>query len=98
MPSAWGPLDVLPDLLSNIVEVIKLTSLASVVSLHELAYAANMVRSVTYNASSLVLSAALYLALARPDIQEPLESSAEPQSRPLVPDFLHADEPEVELD
>ncbi|HET6305896.1 MAG TPA: amino acid ABC transporter permease [Rhodopila sp.] len=57
---------VLPDLLSNIVEVIKLTSLASVVSLHELAYAANMVRSVTYNASSLVLAAALYLALLWP--------------------------------
>jgi polar amino acid transport system permease protein len=60
---------VLPDLLSNIVEVIKLTSLASVVSLHELAYAANMVRSVTYNASSLVLAAALYLALLWPMVR-----------------------------
>jgi polar amino acid transport system permease protein len=61
--------NVLPDLLSNIVEVIKLTSLASVVSLHELAYAANMVRSVTYNASSLVLAAALYLALLWPMVR-----------------------------
>lgn len=61
--------NVLPDLLSNIVEVVKLTSLASVVSLHELAYAANMVRSVTYNASSLVLAAALYLALLWPMVR-----------------------------
>jgi uncharacterized membrane-anchored protein len=40
-----------------------------------------------------------YLALVRPDIQDPLESSAAPpRSTPLVPDFLHADEPEVEVD
>ncbi len=58
--------NVLPDLLSNTVEVVKLTSLASVVSLSELLYSANMARSVTYNASPLVLAALLYLAVLWP--------------------------------
>ncbi|MEM8731691.1 MAG: amino acid ABC transporter permease, partial [Pseudomonadota bacterium] len=51
--------NVLPDLLSNVVEVVKLTSLASVVSLGELLHAAGLVRSLTYNASPIVLAAAL---------------------------------------
>jgi polar amino acid transport system permease protein len=58
--------NVLPDLLSNTIEVIKLTSLASVVSLGELLYAADMARSLTYNASPLVLAAAIYLVLLWP--------------------------------
>lgn len=58
--------NVLPDLLSNTVEVVKLTSLASVVSLSELLYSANMARSVTYNASPLVLAAGLYLIVLWP--------------------------------
>ena len=43
--------NVLPDLISNTVEVVKLTSLASVVSLGELLHAADLARSITYNAS-----------------------------------------------
>ncbi|WP_108260933.1 amino acid ABC transporter permease [Mangrovicoccus ximenensis] len=58
--------NVLPDLLSNTVEVVKLTSLASVVSLAELLYSANMARSVTYNSSPLVLAALIYLAILWP--------------------------------
>lgn len=58
--------NVLPDLLSNTVEVVKLTSLASVVSLGEMLHAAGLVRSLTYNASPLVLAAAIYLALLWP--------------------------------
>jgi polar amino acid transport system permease protein len=58
--------NVLPDLLSNTVEVVKLTSLASVVSLGDLLYAANMARSVTYNASPLVLAALIYLLVLWP--------------------------------
>ena len=58
--------NVLPDLLSNTVEVVKLTSLASVVSLAELLYAANMARSVTYNSSPLVLAALMYLVILWP--------------------------------
>jgi len=58
--------NVLPDLLSNTLEVAKLTSIASVVSFQELLYAADMARSVTYNASPIVLAAAFYLALLWP--------------------------------
>jgi len=58
--------NVLPDLLSNTVEVVKLTSLASVVSLAELLYSADMARSITYNASPIVLAALIYLALLWP--------------------------------
>ena len=40
-----------------------------------------------------------YLALARPDIQNPLEASAaHTRSTPLLPDLLHQGEPEIELD
>lgn len=58
--------NVLPDLLSNTVEVVKLTSLASTVSFAELLYNANMARSITYNASPLVLAALIYLVLLWP--------------------------------
>jgi len=61
--------NVLPDLLSNTVEVVKLTSLASVVSLAELLYSADMARSVTYNASPIVLAALIYLALLWPFVR-----------------------------
>ena len=61
-----GARNVLPDLVSNCVEVVKLTSLASVVSLGEMLHAANMARSLTYNASPLVLAAAVYLVLLWP--------------------------------
>ena len=43
--------NVLPDLVSNTVEVVKLTSIASVVALPELLYSADMARSVTFNSS-----------------------------------------------
>lgn len=58
--------NVLPDLLSNVVEIVKLTSLASVVSLGEMLHTADLVRSVTYNASPLVLAAGMYLLLLWP--------------------------------
>ena len=57
---------VLPDLISNTVEVVKLTSLASVVSLGELLHAADLARSVTYNASPITLAALVYLILLWP--------------------------------
>lgn len=58
--------NVLPDLLSNCVEAVKLTSIASVVALPEVLYSADMARSLTYNASPLVLAGALYLVLLWP--------------------------------
>lgn len=61
--------NVLPDLLSNTVEVVKLTSIASVVALPELLYSADMARSVTYNSSPIVLAAAFYLAFLWPVVR-----------------------------
>ena len=61
--------NVLPDLLSNTVEVVKLTSLASVVALPELLYAADMARSISYNASPIVMAAAIYLVILWPVIR-----------------------------
>jgi polar amino acid transport system permease protein len=61
--------NVLPDLVSNTVEVVKLTSLASVVALPELLYSADMARSVTFNSSPIVLAAAIYLAMLWPAVR-----------------------------
>jgi polar amino acid transport system permease protein len=61
--------NVLPDLVSNTVEVVKLTSIASVVALPELLYSADMARSVTFNSSPLVLAAAIYLAMLWPIVR-----------------------------
>lgn len=61
--------NVLPDLISNTVEVVKLTSLASVVALPELLYSADMARALTYNSSPMVLAAAIYLVLLWPVVR-----------------------------
>jgi len=61
--------NVLPDLVSNTVEVVKLTSLASVVSMPEMLYSADMARSLTFNASPIVLAAAIYLAMLWPAVR-----------------------------
>jgi len=61
--------NVLPDLVSNTVEVVKLTSLASVVALPEMLYSADMARSLTYNSSPIVLAALVYLALLWPVVR-----------------------------
>jgi polar amino acid transport system permease protein len=61
--------NVLPDLVSNTVEVVKLTSIASVVALPELLYSADMARSVTFNNSPLVLAAAIYLVMLWPIVR-----------------------------
>jgi len=49
--------NVLPDLLSNTLELVKLTSLASVVSLPELLFQARKAQSVTYNDTPIVAAA-----------------------------------------
>lgn len=61
--------NVLPDLISNTVEVVKLTSIASVVSLGEILHAADLARSVTYNASPITLAALVYLILLWPVVR-----------------------------
>ena len=61
--------NVLPDLVSNTLEVVKLTSIASVVSFPDLLYSADMARSVTYNQTPVVLAAAFYLAILWPMVR-----------------------------
>ena len=61
--------NVLPDLVSNTLEVAKLTSLAAVVALPELLYAADMARSITYNSSPVILAGAMYLILLWPVVR-----------------------------
>ena len=58
--------NVLPDLVSNTLEVIKLTSLASVVALPELLRMARVAQGVTFNPTPLVMAALVYLALLWP--------------------------------
>jgi polar amino acid transport system permease protein len=57
---------MLPDLVSNILETIKLTSLASVVTLPELLRVARMAQGNTFNATPLVAAAMIYLLLLWP--------------------------------
>lgn len=58
--------NVLPELIGNTLEVIKLTTLASVVALPELLNNARQAQALTYNATPIVLAALMYLALLWP--------------------------------
>jgi polar amino acid transport system permease protein len=58
--------NVLPDLLSNSIEVVKLTTIASVVALPELLRIARDAQALVYNPSPIVLAALLYVAILWP--------------------------------
>lgn len=58
--------NVMPDLISNTLEVIKLTTLASVVALPELLNNARQAQALTYNPTPIVLAAVMYLVLLWP--------------------------------
>ncbi|MBS0538893.1 MAG: amino acid ABC transporter permease [Proteobacteria bacterium] len=58
--------NVLPDLLSNTLEVVKLTSLGSVVAVPELLFAARQAQSTTFNATPIVMAAVIYYAMLWP--------------------------------
>ncbi len=61
--------NVLPDLLSNTLEVVKLTSLASVVALPELLFQARQAQSLTYNPTPIVVAAAIYFCVLWPFVR-----------------------------
>jgi polar amino acid transport system permease protein len=61
--------NVAPDLIGNTLEVVKLTSVASVVALPELLFQARQAQSVTYNASPIVAAAVLYFVLLWPVVR-----------------------------
>ena len=58
--------NVLPDLVSNTLEVIKFTALASVVALPELLRMGRVAQGITYNPTPLIAVALIYLALLWP--------------------------------
>lgn len=58
--------NVLPDLIGNSIEVVKLTTVASVVALPELLRAARDAQSIVYNPSPIMLAALMYVALLWP--------------------------------
>ena len=61
--------NVLPDLISNTLEVVKLTSIASVVALPELLFQARQAQSVTYNATPIMVAAVVYFILLWPVVR-----------------------------
>ncbi len=61
--------NVLPDLIGNTLEVVKLTSIASVVALPELLYQARQAQSVTFNATPIVVAAVAYFVLLWPFVR-----------------------------
>lgn len=61
--------NVIPDLISNTLEVVKLTSIASVVALPELLYAARQAQSLTYNATPIIAAGIIYLACLWPVVR-----------------------------
>ena len=61
--------NVLPDLISNTLEVVKLTSIASVVALPELLFQARQAQSVTFNATPIVAAAVAYFVLLWPVVR-----------------------------
>ena len=58
--------NVLPDLLSNTLEVVKLTALGSVVAMPELLFQARQAQSLTYNPTPIVLAALIYFVMLWP--------------------------------
>ncbi len=58
--------NVLPDLVGNSIEVVKLTTIASVVAIPELLRVARDAQALVYNPSPIVLAALMYLALLWP--------------------------------
>jgi polar amino acid transport system permease protein len=58
--------NVLPDLLSNTLELVKLTSIAAVVTFVELTQAARVVQGLTFNATPIVIAALLYFIVLWP--------------------------------
>jgi polar amino acid transport system permease protein len=61
--------NVLPDLIGNTLEVVKLTSIASVVALPELLFQARQAQSVTFNATPILVAALGYFLLLWPFVR-----------------------------
>jgi polar amino acid transport system permease protein len=61
--------NVMPDLLSNTLEVVKLTSLGAVVAVPELLYAARQAQSTSFNPTPIVMAAVFYFLILWPMVR-----------------------------
>ncbi|THT95960.1 amino acid ABC transporter permease [Lampropedia puyangensis] len=61
--------NVIPDLIGNSVEIVKATSIASVLGMSELLHNAQSAQSVLFNPTPLTLAALIYLALILPFVR-----------------------------
>jgi polar amino acid transport system permease protein len=61
--------NVLPDLIGNTLEVVKLTAIASVVALPELLFQARQAQSITFNATPILVAAVIYFLLLWPFVR-----------------------------
>jgi len=61
--------NVAPDLISNTLELIKATSIASVVALPELLRMARVSQELVFNATPLLVAAAIYLVMLWPIVR-----------------------------
>lgn len=64
-----GVRKVLPDLLSNTIELFKGTSIAAAVSMQELLRMAQIAQDLTFNPSPLIAAAIIYIAIAWPVVR-----------------------------
>ncbi len=64
-----GARNVLPDLVSNTVELVKQTSIASAVALQELLRSAQIAQGLLYNATPLVVAAIVYFLMFWPFVR-----------------------------
>lgn len=60
---------VLPDLLGNSLEVVKLTAIASVVTFEELTHMARVAQGLSFNGTPLVAAAVIYAAMLWPIVR-----------------------------
>ncbi|AXC50188.1 amino acid ABC transporter permease [Paracoccus suum] len=64
-----GTRNVMPDLVSNTLELAKQTSIASAVALQELLRSAQLAQGMTYNATPLIAAAVVYFLLFWPFVR-----------------------------
>lgn len=64
-----GTRNMLPDLVSNTVELVKQTSIASVVALQELLRSAQIAQGLSYNPTPLVVAALVYFIMFWPFVR-----------------------------
>jgi polar amino acid transport system permease protein len=64
-----GTRNVLPDLVSNMVELVKQTSIASAVALQELLRSAQLGQGLLYNPTPLVAAAIIYFLMFWPFVR-----------------------------